>query len=152
MTARVLHLVIPGYTPPSWHSQCFSWGNQTTKRLQLRQLVITNHLHQESICKQQVQSIPISGCMQSVRGSSHSQQFHMYWERDCNQWGVLSMTKDHSRCQMIIVALDNLQNKQIYGMNFTIPITLYQRQSQFPRLRNGNSIFLPHSTVIYKII
>ena len=31
--------------------------------------------------------------------------------RLCNQWEVLSMTKDQSTCQMIIIVLDNLQNK-----------------------------------------
>lgn len=42
-------------------------------------------LQQESKCKQQVLSIPISGYMQSKRGSSQSQQFRMYW--DCEVTG-----------------------------------------------------------------
>lgn len=39
-------------------------------------------LQQESTCKQQIQSIPISGYMQSKRGSSQSQWFHVYWNWD----------------------------------------------------------------------
>lgn len=35
-------------------------------------------LQQESTGKQQIQNILITGCIQSKRGSSRSQQFHMY--------------------------------------------------------------------------
>lgn len=50
-------------------------------------------LQQESTCKQQVQSIPINGYMQSKRGSSQSQQFHMYWKWDCAVTGNTEQEK-----------------------------------------------------------
>lgn len=61
-----------------------------------------------------------------------------------NQWEVLSVAKSQSRCQMIITVLDNVQSKQIYGMNLLVQITFYQREPQFLRL--------PKRTLIGKII
>lgn len=89
-------------------AQCLRWGNQTTKRLQLRQLVIINHYNRSQHISNRAKVFQfLVAC--NLKGVPHGPSNFMCTET-MQSSEVLNMTKDQSRCQIIITVLKNLQN------------------------------------------
>lgn len=81
-------------------TQCLRWGNQITKRLQLRQLVIINHYNksQRVSNRSKVFQFLVTCNLKGVPHNKGAQQFHMYWNLDC---AIIRSTKhDKGSIQM----------------------------------------------------
>lgn len=153
MTARVPHLVIPG------HTTILAWPvfELRQPRNQKAAVETTGNYKPSSPSQSASNRSDVLQCLVTcyLQGAPHSPDYLLCTESMSVQSkgstehdkGSIQMSVDYS-----IRASDSVQNQELYGMNLLIQITLYQRQPPFPRLRNGNSIFLPHRTLIYRII